>query len=343
MLVESSGGMMELEELTELADKSNVLSKRVRKSPSFFKLAGLASIPVSAALGFGIVPSRRLAAHAVGGIVTGIAGAVGKTKLDAITESSAKPAVAQAILDAGVEDPAKAQRAVQQVQEAFGIIDEDFEIICTEIYALYLTGMVKYNPVAKTSELKELENMKDILQLNNMQVGEAHATAAQNWYRQVSLTTNEDDLDDPDHPDRKALDKLLFLTERALRQGGETEEAFAFEMTRVAKALNVSYSAAMERVSETVEPFYQRALKSTRSKLGSKKVSPDMLERARKTLGISEEAAADMHVTAFNEEVRSLLGLLTDEDAADRAPIDPESAMFAEGAMEKVCRGPCFY
>lgn len=323
--------MDELQDFTE-QDKSP-LSQQVRKSPSFWKMASMASIPVSAALGFGLVPSRRLAAHAAGALVTGVAGAVGKSKLDAVAESVAKPAIAQAIIDHGLDDAATTAAYVKAIQETFGIVDdEDFEAMCTEIYSKYLMGMVKFNPSAKTSELKELENLKTALGLTNLQVGEAHAAAASEWYRTTCLFTPEEDLQDPDHPDRQAMDKVLFLTERALRQGGETDEAFNFEMTRVAKALNLKTVEAVERVAEVVEPFYQRALKSTRNKLGSNQVSAGMLERARKTLGVLEETSIDMHIACFNEEVKALLGLETESDEE----VDTSAAVFEEGAAERV-------
>jgi hypothetical protein len=346
MFTEPSGGMEQLHELTEKAD-SIMLSKQVRKSPSLFKIAGYASIPLSAALGFGLMPSRRFAAHAIGGLITGVGGAVGKSRLDALTEANAKPAIAQALIDAGVDDPAGAATAVQIVKETYGLLDEDFDGLCSDIYSIYLQGMLKFSPVAKTSELKELENIKTALALDNLQVGEAHAAAASEWYRNTALFTPNDELeDDSDHPDKLAMDKLLFLTERALRQGGETEEAFTFEMTRVAKALDLTYATAMERVAETVEPFYSRALKSTRSKLGTDKVSSAMLERARATLGVSDATARDMHVACFNAEVRAQLGLPEinaaaddddeDDDAEEQLPVDMSSVKFSEDAEERV-------
>jgi hypothetical protein len=317
----------------------------VRQSPSLFKLAGLATIPLSAALGFGLVPSRRLAAHTVGAVVSGIAGAVGKSRLDALTEEHAKPALAQALLDHGLQDVSTTQGAVQEVKEQFGLLDEDFEALCLQIYSTYLLGMIKYNPSAKTSELKELESLKTVLSLDNLHVGEAHCLAATEWYRTTCLFTPEEDLDDVDHPDRQAMDKLLFLTERALRQGGETDEAFVFEMTRVSKAVKLDLSTALDRVAETAEPFYQRALKSTRSKLDSNQVSAGMLERARSTLGIAEETAFDMHVAAFNDEVRELLGLQeassstatgTEDDSDTSSPTYLGSVKFPDGAIERV-------
>ena len=330
---EISGGVEELQELTE--DKTvSPLEKQVRKSPSFWKLAGYATIPVSAALGFGLVPSRRLAAHAAGAIVTGVAGAIGKSRLDAVTESAALPAIAQAILDHGLDDPATTAGYIRDIQNTFGIVDdEEFECMCSDVYSKYLLGMVKFNPIAKTSELKELESLKTALNLSNLQVGEAHASAAEDWYRTTCLFTPEEDLDDPDHPDRQAMDKLLFLTERALQQGGETVEAFKFEMTRAAKAMSLTLPVALDRVADVQEPFYRRALKSTRTKLGTNQVSEAMLERARMTLGISDETAFDMHVSCFNDEVRELLGLETGDEDEE---VDQSKAKFGELAEERV-------
>jgi hypothetical protein len=236
---------------------------------------------------------------------------------------------------------------VQAVQEQFGLLDEDFELLCTEIYAHYLIGMVKYNPMAKTSELKELENLRAALMLENLQVGEAHAAAAADWYRVTLQVTEAEELEDPDHPDRHAMDKLLFLTERALRQGEETQEAFQFEMTRVGKALGLSLPTSMERVASVIEPFYQRALKSTRAKLGSQQVSSAMLDRARSTLGITEATAFDMHVACFNAEVRELLGLPDrnkeddENDESVEEALDMGSLKFGDGSIDKVRRSDC--
>lgn len=327
MLVETSGGMEELQEMMENEPK---VVKQVQKSPSLWKMAGYASIPLSAALGFGLVPSNRLAVHIAGALGTGVVGAVGKSKIDSITETAAPAAIAQTILDNGLEDTAETARKINNVQEQYGILDEDFACMCTDVYKRYVLGMVKYNVSPKTSELKELDQLKKVLGMDNLAVGEALQGAAEEWYRTTCLFTPVEDLDDPEHPDRMAMDKLLFLSERAL--GEETEQAFVFEMTRVAKALDLTLQETLERVADTVEPFYQRALKSTRSKLGTSQVSSAMLERARKTLGVDETTAKDMHVASYNEEVKELLGKLEESDDE----IDESSLVFAEGATERV-------
>lgn len=305
-------------------------------------MAGYASIPISAALGFGLVPSRRIAAHAVGAVATGIAGAVGKSRLDtALVDSCSKPAIAEALLEAVdggyLKNPKETAAKVKGVQEEYGILEEDFDILCTDIYTQFLVGMVKYQPLTKTSELKELEAIKTALSLNNLQVGEAHATAAEDLYRSIQQTTPEDELDEADHPDRMAMDKFLFLTERSLRQGGETAQAFVFEMTRVAKAMKLDYQEALERVAEIVEPFYARALNSTREKLQTDQVSSSMLERARTTLGVSDATAKDLHVACLNEEVRYLLGKDSElAEDAEEGSVDLSALKFDESSMERL-------
>ena len=92
MLVQTSGG---LEELQDFTDNSPMVAKQVNKAPALWKLVGLAAIPASAALGFGIVPSRRLAAHALGAAATTVVGLVGKSKITDVVESAATPAIAQ--------------------------------------------------------------------------------------------------------------------------------------------------------------------------------------------------------------------------------------------------------
>jgi hypothetical protein len=343
MFAETSGGMEELQDFLDTTAATVPLAKQVRKSPSFFKIASLATVPLSAAVGFWSVPSRRFAVHTVSAVVSGIVGAVGKSRLDhLITQENAKPAVMQAIVDQGLENCAS---AIATVAEQFGVPEFDFETICTEVYSTYLVGMVKYNPRPKISDLDELEQLKNALSLENLQVGEAHAMAAETWYRQITLKTSEEDLEDPEHPDRQAMDKLLFLTERALRRNEETEEAFRFEMTRVAKAVKLEFGEAIERVAETAEPFYQRALASARAKLGTGQVNPKMLEKARKTLGIPDDTAFDLHVATFNQEVRELLGVTsasstgsssTGDNEQDDVPIDYSQVAFQEGALERV-------
>jgi len=322
MLAGGSGGIEEMKDVTKEGDK---LTQSARKSPGLFKVGGLAAVPAAAVLGAVLAPGA-VAVSAVGASVTGVAGFIGKNRLDAATEAAALPAIAQVIVDNGVDSSSVASE-IMKVKETFNVQEEDFAEMCKDIYVRYVIGMVK-TPITMTSEMKELTNLRNALSLENLAVGEAHAAAAKEFYRQTSIFTPLEDLEDPDHPDRMSIDKFLFLSERVFRQGGETDEAFKYEMSRVSKAFNIKLDDAMERVAEVAEPFYQKALDSTRSKLESDAVSADMLIRACNSLGIDDNTAQDMHMTAFANEVKSLL---VDAD-------DAEKARFADVAQERLTK-----
>lgn len=326
MLVQSSGGMLELE---ELLDADTGVTKTVRKSPLLWKIASYAAIPASAALGFGMVPSTKMAANAAGAVATGVAGFIGRNKMTDLAGSAAKPAIAECVIEYGIGEPAETAEKLEVLREEFSVHPDDFKSLCGDVYRKYLVGMVKFDNQPRSSELTELENLKAALSLDNLAVGEAHMSAAQDWYRETCLFITEEDLEDEDSAERQAMNKILYLTERALRQNGETEGAFLYEMTRTAKVFNMTYYEALERVEEVVEPFYERALKSARGKLGTDKVSANMLERARATLGVNDRMGFDLHESALNDEVRSLI-------EGDDGEIDPKTAKFPEGTAERV-------
>mmetsp|Transcript_6425 Transcript_6425/g.9333 ORF Transcript_6425/g.9333 Transcript_6425/m.9333 type:complete len:1156 (-) Transcript_6425:162-3629(-) len=327
MLVNAGG----IEELKEMAKEGDKLSKTVRKTPTLFKVSGLAAVPVSAILGAVMTPSRRIAAHAVGSAITGVAGYIGKSRLDAATEDAAKPAIAQLIVDQGLNDPQDLSERLTDLQNAFGVQDEDFEEMTVDVYKRYLTGMVK-TPITQTSEVKDLQQLKQALSLSNLSIGEAHAMAAKDFYRHTCLFTPVEELDDPDHPDRMSIDKFLFLSERTFKNAGETTEAFKFEMSRVAKAFDLKLEAAMDRVADVAEPFYKRALESTREKLDADAVNSDMLQRARTSLGIDDATSNDMHLLTYSDEIKSLLGKTDSED------IDLATLKFGDNAETRLTK-----
>ncbi len=328
------GGAEALQDyITTLSNTASPLVKRMG-NPKLIKLAGVAAVPLSYALGAAMTPSRRLAARAVGGVVAAVtAGGVGQNAVAEDVRRSCPSAIASRLIELGV-DGQFVSDGIDRLKEDYGVDDEDFITMKTEVYSVYLVGMAK-NPLAKTAELKELSNLREALSLDNMMVGQAHADAAKTFYRDVTRFTSVEELDDEDHPDRVSLDKLLFLTERAFRQGKETEEAFTFEFSRVAKALGeLSMSEALERAKDVARPFYERALASTRSKLESGAVNSDMLRRARVTLGITDEEAKDMHVESFAQEVRSQLGLPDEEDEDDEIDINQDKRVETVAEIE---------
>ena len=315
----SGGGPEALKDYVATLSNSPASSRlsAIVKNPKLAKLAGAAALPLSYLAGAAMTPSRRLAVRAVGGIVAAVtAGGVGKSAVEEDVRRSCPAAVASKLLELGVDDPG-ARDAIARLGDDHGVNGEDFDDVRSSVYAVYLAGMAK-EPMAKTSELKELRSLRAALGLDNMQVGRAHADAASSFYRDVTRFTSADELEDEGHPDRVSLDKLLFLTERALRMGGETDEAFTFEYSRVSRALGgLSIGEGLERAKGVAKPFYERALASARAKIGGGSVDSDMLTRARTTLGIDDVEAREMHIDAFAREVRVRLGLPEEDEDDD--------------------------
>jgi len=299
----------------------------IARNPKLAKLAGAAAVPLTYLAGAAMTPSRRLAVRAVGGMIAAAtAGGVSRSALEEEARRSCPAAIASALLELGVDGPGAAHDAIRGLGDDHGVDAEDFDDMRSSVYAVYLAGMAR-EPMAKTSELKELKNLRTALGLDNMQVGRAHADAASSFYRDVTRFTSPDELEDGGHPDRVSLDKLLFLTERALRMGGETDEAFTFEFSRVSRALGgLSIGEGLDRAKGVARPFYERALASARAKIGGGSVDSDMLARARATLGIDDVEAREMHIDAFAREVRARLGLPEEEDDGDS---DPSSSFDA--------------
>ena len=331
MLLQSSGGMLELEDWLEVDPNNNSgISKTVRKSPHLWKLASYAAIPAASAALLVAAPVVTLPAAMATGVVAGF---LGRNKMTCVSSDAAKPAIAATLVEFGLADPDLTAEKVQDLREQFSVHPDDFRAQCAEVYRKYFLGMVKFDCKPQSSELTELENLKQVLQLDNLAIGEAHMLAASEWFRSACLFKTEEDLEDEESIERQTMNKILYLTERALKQNGETEGAFLYEMTRSAKVFNLTYYEALERVEEVVEPFYERALKSARNKLGTDQVSAAMLERARATLGVSPQMGFDLHESALNDEVRSLLG---GSDGGGDAAVDPKTATFPPGTLERV-------
>ena len=340
MLLQSSGGMMELEEWLESdPTNNNGISKTVRKSPHLWKLASYAAIPAaSAALGLAAAPAVLPAAVATGVV----AGFLGRNKMTSCSADAALPAIAACVVEHGLGHVTTTADKVQELREQFSVHPDDFRAQCQQVYRKYFLGMVKFDCKPQSSELTELDQLKQVLLLDNLAIGEAHMLAASDWFRSACLFKTEEELEDEDSVERQTMNKILYLTERALRQNGETDGAFLYEMTRTAKVFNLTYYEALERVEEVVEPFYERALKSARNKLGTDQVSAAMLERARATLGVRPQMGFDLHESALNDEVRSLLGGGSGDDSSSSSSsaVDPKTAKFPDGTLERVrCHG----
>jgi Chloroplast envelope transporter len=341
--------MLELEDWLETSpDHNTPLSKTVRKSPQVWKLASYVAIPASAALGYAGIPSPKVAVSAMGALATGMVGWVGRNKMTNVLSSSvaARPAIVAKLIECGLSNPSQTAKQIQSIRKEYHVHPEDFGALCTDVYKKYFLGMIKFDTQPRTSELTELENLKEALMLDNIAVGEAHMLAASDWFREACLFKTQDEWDDEDSSERKTIHKILYLTERALRQNQETDGAFLYEMTRTAQVFNITYYDALERIEDVAEAFYERALWNVRQKvLDTDQVSASTLERARLTLGVTPQMGFDLHEAALHEEVQSLLkGTTTsrqpnynnEDDDEDDVILDPKTATFPEGTLERV-------
>jgi len=305
-------------EFTEKEELVNQVSKTARTKPQLISAAGKAAIPVMAALGFALVPSRRLAAHAVGSVVTGVVGAVTKDRLDAATKEAALVSIAQAVIQYGVKDPS-ASALIDTYKDEYALSDEDFKYYKMMVYVHYLIGMVKYNFMVKTSEIVELAQLRQTLKLDHIMIGEAHCRAAMLWYNEtVEESSDPYVFFDSEHPDTMAMDKFLFLSERSLNVEGETMEAFTYEFSRICSVFHLGMGEASDRVSSIAVPFYKTALQNTKARLGDVETFNTMLKKARNTLGISDEVGNYVHMETYVEEMHELLGSVN-EEGSDRS------------------------
>jgi len=294
------------EELRELITEVDSFSKIVYTVPTLLKVSGIAAIPMSMILCTVISPFHCIPANAFGSVITAFFTYIGKSRLDFARETAVTPAIAQLVLDHDIDECQVLSERIENLQRYFRVHNEDFIDMCQCVYERYLIGVAKTRLI-QLSELRQLRQLRQALSLSNLCVGEAHVKVADEFYKNTCRLVSTKELKDPGHPVRMVLDKILFLSERVFRQGGETEEAFKYEMSRVSKALSLNFDVAMSRVVNIINLFYRRVLTITREKLDIITISSHVLNETKVTLGINDIAANDMHLAAFSDEVRCFL------------------------------------
>jgi len=304
--------------LTNPPPKPNKLVEKIRSTPNIFKTTGkYGLVPASAALGYFITPSTRTAACIAGSVITGLAGYVTKSKVDRMTEDQISPTIAKFLVEnnglldergnAISEEKADVlQQGIAALRDTFSVPADDFAEACLNVYVIYLYGMTSM-PIVKTGEIKELERLRRVLDLGAIDVGEAHYLTAATFERNVLRHAMTTDLLDQFHPDRMSMDKLLFLTERVLTSMKENDRAFQYELNRVATQFRLNKVRARDRIRDVATSFYDKALNSAVTKLDTGKVTSELLERARITVGVAERRGYDMRIEIFAKEVRKLL------------------------------------
>eukprot|EP00934_Nitzschia_sp_Nitz4_P001038 Nitzschia sp. Nitz4//scaffold7_size249615//24519//28399//NITZ4_001141-RA/size249615-augustus-gene-0.19-mRNA-1//-1//CDS//3329558334//1038//frame0 len=286
-------------------------SKRVSTSPDTWRLATMAAVPVSAALGGGLMPSRNIAVRAAGAVVSGLCGAVGKSRVVVEMEKCAPYAVAQVLVDYRLKDPAEVLLHVQEVQKRYNVPDEEFQFACAKVFSQYIFGMVVWDYKLSTADIKEVKTLRSALGLSDIMVGQACADTAELYWQLCKDWNNVDLLERPVDPVYKAATKLLFLTDRLVRGDSDdaSEDVARFEVSRVASALRLKHKDAADRSQWMSMRFYKRVLDSTLAKLGTNAITAELISKAKKSLGVRDDVADMLHKRYFEKEVASLLGV----------------------------------
>ncbi|CAM9168786.1 unnamed protein product [Chrysoparadoxa australica] len=310
MLVEPSG-KDSFQELEADAETNPVRSVLAKTSPQFAGVVFNGLIPVGAAVAALAVPGGRVVS-AVAGAVGGVAGGIARAQLSAQNKATAPAAVGRLLELKGIgEVPPELILAELQ---GYGVEGAEAEEVLVLVYKKYLLAMCK-SSATKTAEIKELSELRESLGLDGEMLGNAHYEACLAVYKERVLFTPTEELEDEYSPDRRALDKFLFLSDRMF-EVCDTEEAYQYEMGRIRKVFDLSQQEVKSRCQAIARPFYSKALDSVSNKLES--VKADALVRARNTLGIPDDTAHEMHLAAYQAEVKKIVGEseeITDESA----------------------------
>ncbi|CAM9350904.1 unnamed protein product, partial [Scytosiphon promiscuus] len=307
MLVEPKGK----DSFKEIGEEvqSDPIKKSVSKmTPGVAKAVLTGVIPVASAVGYLAMPGG-IAVSAIGAVASGVGGNLARKKLKQARRDSAPAQVAGMLEAKGVGNITP-----QEILEAlsnFGLEGEEAEDVLIQIFSKYVVAMCQ-NSATKTSEIKELSELRETLGLDGLLMGEAlyqasiffFLFAASPVYSQFVMRTPSTELADEWSPNRRALDKFIFLCDRMF-EVCDTEEAYSFEMSRISKTFDLSLGEVKDRCAAIATPFYQKALGSAATKWES--VKADQLERARKTLGMDEEVAKEMHKEVYRTEALKLV------------------------------------
>ncbi|CAM9178612.1 unnamed protein product [Pylaiella littoralis] len=325
MLVEPAGkdSFQEIEKEME----SDPIKKSVSKmTPGTAKAVLTGVIPIASAVGYLAMPGG-IAVSAIGAVASGVGGSLARKKLQQARIDSAPAQVAKMLKAKGVGNITP-----QEIMEAlsnFGLQGEAAEDVLIQIFSKYVVAMCQ-NSATKTSEIKELSELRETLGLDGLLMGEALYQAASPVYSQFVMRTPSTELADEWSPNRRALDKFIFLCDRMF-EVCDTEEAYSFEMSRISKTFDLNLEEVKERCAAIAIPFYQKALGSAAAKWDS--VKADQLKRARQTLGIEEDVAKKMHKEVYRTESLALVkreqdGIKMKLDQADRVRINKLAAAF---------------
>lgn len=292
----------------EIINQTTKFQKMVGKlSQPTAKAIDYASIPVAAGLGFVLTPSQKMALHILGGTIMGVAGGFGKEVLREERQKAAPSVVAAVLSEHGIASVKPEQ--LKTIRESFELDDEAWDRVIIEMYKRYLLAMLEKSEI-KSSDPKDLVFVADTLGMSGESVSQAHYEACYKMYSGMA-SYSEEDLQDAYSEAGMKINNFLFLTERVY-DAKETLEATIFELSRMQKILNLSAKEVSSRTAVVANKFYFDALQKVPQKLG--KVTPQGLEKARQTLGVTKSDMLEMHCTFFQGELLKIVQLKYEEN-----------------------------
>jgi hypothetical protein len=320
MLVEPKGSDA-FKELESEAEGSPL----AKLDPKTSRILTTGVVPVAATIGWLAAGFGGTIGRSVGAVATGALGAAARKRLAEEGKLGAPAAVARLLQSKGFDktDPSD----VLEVGQEYGLGEEEVEELGIDIYARYLTAACAQGEI-KASELKELKALSMALGLGGEALGDAHYEACSKLYKTKMLFTPSEELADEWNPNRRSIDKFLFVSERMF-SSRDTEEACVYEMGRLRKMLDLEPSDVEVRCAAVARPLYEKALGAAVTKLGS--VKPEALARAASTVGLPDALRDEIHLAAFRNEVKLQLQLQKAPEGEGKS-----AATLAEGAKDRL-------
>jgi len=267
-------------------------------------LSAYTAVPILSVLGATLCPSPTRAARGLAGALGCILGTGAGAFLKRAKKDAARCQVLQ-ILSQHFQQatPVEELRSlVDGVRRRFGVAqgfregDAFEESALCAIYQELLSKLLE-GPEHDAADLPTMQRLKAALDLDGIVVGFAHKRAAQ-----LLVSAGYSGLEGEDF--RVALDKLLFLSERAFADD-EPEEARIYEMNRLQEVLRISESDARERVAAVSKALYRQNLSAVADQVDSH--TAEALAGASEAFGLAGAEAARMNAETYRQIAAQLL------------------------------------
>lgn len=272
----------------------------VRRLASAFVVLGAGTASFTAA-------PQKFAPFVAGatGVTVAAAGAVA---LKDGPRKASRRALAKAIATMGEET----HSAVSAIPKSFGVEEQEFYEMKIEMYQIYLNAVVN-KPGVTFGEVADLTRLKYALSLDGAAIGDAHFEASRAFYRDNVLYLDAEKGD----PDREAsqakLSKLVFLSDR-LYADKDTDEAYAYERSRIMRFFNLDENEYARRCSDIAIPFYLDVIDRATADLS---VSKEDIMAAQAALGVKDQDATRERADFYAETVENLVQKKGKLDAND--------------------------